>query len=381
MIKKCYIKNIAQISLAFLCVTIIVSCGGSDPKDTEQTVAGSISGSPSVSAIELKSDRLSSSIKIPGELVAFQQVELYAKVNSFIKKLYVDVGSIVREGQLLATLEAPEITSQEHGAASRLKAQEALYLASKATYDRLLETSKTPGTVSQNDLDMALAKKNADLAQWESVKAAQEEVHDLQNYLTIRAPFSGVITARNVSAGAYVGPSGKGSDAPLFVLKEQQKLRLVVSIPEHYTSFVSTGTEVTFYSKSVSGKTFNGKISRISGALDDRLRSQQAEIDVINTDGLLLPGMIAEVTIALTGKEIGFNIPQSAVLNSTQGIFVIKAVDGKAVWTPIKTGNSMDEKMEVFGDIQEGDTLLKIADEEIRDGSLLGELEIEVTQN
>ena len=157
---------------------------------------------PAIEALSLSKSAMLSSIKIPGELVAYQQVDLYAKVSSFVKKIHVDVGSVVSAGQLLASMEAPEIGSQINGAQSRLKAQQATYIASKATYNRLLETSKTPGTVSQNDLDLALAKQNSDYAQFQSAQAAVREVSASNNYLEIRAPFSGIITARNVSQGA-----------------------------------------------------------------------------------------------------------------------------------------------------------------------------------
>ncbi|MCE6989986.1 efflux RND transporter periplasmic adaptor subunit, partial [Dyadobacter sp. CY323] len=306
---------------------------------------------------------------IPGELIAFQQVDLYAKVSSFVKKLHVDVGSEVSQGQLLASMEAPELSAQVSSSQSRLQSQEAIYENSKANYERLLETSKTPGTVSQLDLDAALAKQKSDLAQLEAAKSASREITDTRNYLEIRAPFSGVITARNVSTGAYVGPTGKGSEFPLFTLVEQRKLRLVVSVPEAYTSYLKNKSEVTFKVKSLPNQTFSAKVTRLAGALDNRLRSQRTEMDVINTDRKLLPGMITEVSIPLTGSAHSFAVPRSSVLNSTQGTYLIKVADKKAIWVPIKTGTSSDELTEVFGDVKDGDVIVKSANEEIRDNS------------
>ena len=138
---------------------LLTSCSSSVQKAEAEGQASKEEAS--VEVFNLKKEQLSSAVKIPGELIAYQQVDIYAKVSSFVKKLHVDVGSVVTAGQLLATMEAPELTSQLSGAESRLKSQEAVYLASKATYERLLETSKTPGTVSQNDLDLALAKQNS----------------------------------------------------------------------------------------------------------------------------------------------------------------------------------------------------------------------------
>ena len=112
----------------------------------------------------LEKGRFATNLYVPGELIAFQQVNLDAKVNSFVKKLYVDVGSEVREGDLLATMEAPELQSQLSSAESKMKSQEAVYIASKANYDRVVEPSKTLGTISQNDIDQADARQKSDYA-------------------------------------------------------------------------------------------------------------------------------------------------------------------------------------------------------------------------
>src|SRR4051812_39743353 len=204
-------------------IIFFCSCGsGEKPRETKSESATVEQPAAEVFAVE--KGRLSSSLQIPGELIAYQQVDLYAKENSFVKKLFVDVGSEVKAGQLLVQMDAPELGSQLAGSVSNIKSREAIYLASKANYDRLFETSKTPGTISPNDLEQAAARKNSDLAQLESAKAAYRQIAQTQNYLQIKAPFNGVITARNVDAGAYVGPSGKGSELPLFTLQEQKKL-------------------------------------------------------------------------------------------------------------------------------------------------------------
>lgn len=357
-------KNFLLVMIAASAI-IIQSCGTAESKEEKPGVAAS---APEVEAVHPVQGSLSSSIRLPGELVAFQQVDLYAKISSFVRRLYVDVGSEVKAGQLLATMEAPELNSQLSGAESRLKSQEALYLSSKATYERLLETSKTPGTISPNDLDIAMAKQKSDLAQLEAARASYREVGDTRNYLEIRAPFSGVISTRNVSAGAYVGPAGKGSDAPIFTLQEYKKLRLVVSVPEAYIPYFNDKTEVKFTVKSIQSDTFTAKISRASGALDTRLRSQRTEMDVMNQERLL-PGMIAEVSLPLAGDANTLLVPSKAVLHSTTGTFVIKVENNKTVWVPVKTGRSADDKTEVFGNVSAADTIVKTATEEVRNGA------------
>lgn len=316
-------------------------------------------------------ESLASDFRIPGELIAYQEVDLYAKVSSFVENLRVDVGSQVKKGELLATLEAPEISSRLAGAESRLKSFEAIYLASKASYDRLKRTSETPGTVSENDLEMAFAKQESDLANWESAKAAFKEIMDTKGYLEIRAPFSGVITERNVSLGAYVGPSGKGSEFPIFTLKELGLLRLVVKVPELYAANLKNDDLVSFTVQSLPGKEYAAKISRKAGALDERLRSEYIEMDVANPDGEFLPGMVAEVTLPIQSGEKSLVIPAASVLYSTTGTYVIKNSGGKADWVDISLGKKSLDQIEIFGKIAAGDTILVRPSEEIRNQSAL----------
>ncbi|WP_316820992.1 efflux RND transporter periplasmic adaptor subunit [Pedobacter gandavensis] len=322
-----------------------------------------------IPTFKLQKEKLSTALQLPGELSAFQQVDLYAKVSSFVKTLNVDIGSEVKKGQLLMTLEAPETNSQLSAAKSRLKSQEALYMASKAHYDRLYETSKTPGTISKNDLDQAIARRNSDLAQLDAAKAAYQEVGSLRDYLEIRAPFNGIITARNVNLGAYVGPSGKGSELPLFTLQEQKHLRLAVAIPEVYTGYLKAGDEVSFTLRSVPEQVFKAKVKRLSGALDLRLRSEKVEMDVPNVNKQLLPGMIAEVYIPLPANASTFVVPKKAIIETAEGIYVWKVVDHKAEKVNVKKGRETDDQAEIFGALRIGDELVTSPSEELRAGT------------
>jgi RND family efflux transporter MFP subunit len=310
-------------------------------------------------------------LQIPGELIAYQQVDLYAKENSFVKNVYVDVGSEVKQGQLLVTMEAPELGSQLAGALSNIKSREAVYTASKANYDRLYETSQTPGTVSPNDLEQATARRNSDLAQLEAAKSSYKQITEMQGYLQIRAPFNGIITTRNANPGAYVGPSGKGSEVPLFTLQEQKKLRLVIAVPEAYTSYLNHNNEVSFTVKSLPDQKFTAQVKRMAGAIDSRLRSERIEMDVMNNDKKLLPGMVAEVNLPLPSNDSTFIVPKTAVVNSTESVFVVRVVDKKAERVDVKTGREANGNIEVYGNLNPGDLLLRTATDEIRSGKML----------
>lgn len=313
-------------------------------------------------------EKFSTSLQVPGELIAFQQVDLYAKLSGFVKELKVDIGSEVSEGQLLAVLEAPELFSQLSASESRLRSQEATALASNANYERLSETGKTPGTVSQNELDLALARKNSDQANLEAARANVKELNVLKSYLEIRAPFSGVITSRNINLGAYVGPSGKGSEFPLFTLQQQKQLRLAVSIPEAYTGFIREDDELSFKVRSQPAMVFKARVKRLSGALDLRLRSEKIEMDVKNDDKTLLPGMVAEVTLQLSARDSSFTVPKTALVNSNEGVYVIRVVNGEAERLNVKKGREINDHYEIFGSVSSNDRLLTKASEEIKNG-------------
>ncbi|PBQ34728.1 efflux transporter periplasmic adaptor subunit [Sphingobacteriaceae bacterium] len=355
------IKN--KIIVGLFALVSLQSCSSSEKKEEKKELA------THPETFLLQKNKFSTRLVLPGELIAYQQVDLYAKVTSFVKELHVDIGSEVSAGELLMTLEAPELLSQLAAAESRLKSLEANYTASSANYNRLVEAGKIPGTVSQNDLDQANAKKNADFSNLEGAKASYKEVGVIKSYLEIRAPFNGIITSRNVNPGAYVGPSGKGSEFPLLTLQEQKHLRLAVSIPEAYTGLLNQNDAVTFKVKSMPSETFTATIKRMAGALDLRLRSERIEMDIENEAKKLLPGTVAEVFIPLASKDSSFVVPKTALVNSNEGTYVIAVVDNKAKQIPVKKGRDVEDKTEVFGDLKINEELLNKANEEIKDGT------------
>lgn len=368
------LKNKSLIILACLVagVGLLSSCGPNkkEKDEQQQTVeAENALDTPTVALISAAKGKLSSSITVPGELQPFLQVDLYAKINSYVKTLLVDIGSQVHKGQLLATLEAPEINSQLEEAKSRIQQNKAILFASKATYDRLYSTSKTPGTVSLNDLEQAQAKMRSDSANVEAAKSAYRVITANLDYLQIRAPFDGTITVRNINLGTYVGPAGGGSNQPLFVIEDHKRLRLVISVPENYTGGLHDGSEVTFSVKALQGEKFTAPIKRLAGALDQKLRSERLEVDVINKDNRLLPNMYADVNVPLPARDSSFIVPKTAVVTSTEKVFVIRVVNNHAEWIDVQKGLESGNNIEVHGDIKTGDELIKAASEEIRNGS------------
>ena len=339
--------------------------GASTALATTPTPAGS-------TTFVLGSGSIHTELRLPSELVAYREVDLYAKVDSYVKTLTVDVGSIVKEGQLLATLDAPELISQLAAAESKYKSQQAIYESSNATYQRILDASKTPGTISKNDVDIAVAKRNSDQAQMEAALADYKARNTITDYLTIHAPFDGVISARNVNLGAYIGPAGKGSVLPIFTLQQQRYLRLVIEIPEAYKSFIKLNNVVNFTVKSYPDQVFSGKIIRRAGVMDKALRSEHIELDVHNDDLKLSPGMVAEAVIGIESEPGTFIVPRGAVVNSPEGVFMIEDVKGIARRVRVRVGRLTDGQAEVFGDnLVAGATFVTRGSEEIKNGNPL----------
>jgi membrane fusion protein (multidrug efflux system) len=343
------------------------ACSGNQkPVDMTDATAQNISKFDTGTVVE---KALSSTATLPGQLKPFNEVNIFPKVNGFVKQLYVDRGSIVRKGQLLMTLEAPEMESQLQAANSRyLQAQENA-VASKEKYERLKDAAKEPGSVSPLDLDNALSKMKADNSMALSEKSNVESVRTIQDYLNIRAPFDGEIVQRNVSPGALVAP-GKETDQPMLVLQDVHKQRLEVYIPEDYVDKVDLTQPVKFTFNAMPGEQETATISRSANALGS-MRSEAIEIDVQNKDGQLKPGMYAEVKIPMLSGTKSLLVPNSSIVRSTEREYVIAVKNNKAALVDVKEGLARHDSTEVFGDLKPGEEILRNTNDEVKEGTAI----------
>jgi membrane fusion protein, multidrug efflux system len=323
---------------------------------------------------------VSRTIQLPGEILPFMTVSMRAKVQSYVDRVLVDRGSVVKEGELLVQMSAPEIEAQVAEAESKVQASEADQLQAEAqlaavqnTYNRLKTASQTPGAVAGNELmqvekqkDAAQALVNSRQQAGKAAAAALRSRKDLQSYLKITAPFSGVITDRLVHPGALVGP---GNDIVLLVLQQVSHLRLVVPVPEENVSGIIIGASVSFQAPAWPGRTFSGKISRISHALDQKTRTMPVELDVINIDGSLSPGMFPSVKWPVLRSTPSLFVPRTSVVTTTERTFVVRNQNGKAEWVDVKKGTAEGDLIEVIGNLKPGDSVLRRANDEIREGA------------
>src|SRR5215471_11581428 len=358
-------SHVPKLSFALGALLTAATAAGQAPVETARVVA---------KAVERQ-------VKLPGEFQPYLAVPIYAKVTGFVRQVAVDRGSHVSEGQLLMTLEAPEMQSQVLEAQSKAQALElqrveaAAKLASaQSTYDRLKAASQTPGVVAENDV--VVAQKTVEAAQAlvrsydDSIKAAQAQVQavkDLQQYLTIKAPFPGIITERNVHPGALVGPGSAAT--PLLRLHQVSRLRLVVAVPEALVGATVKGARVAFTVPAYPGETFYGVLSLMAHDLDEKTRSMAVELDVKNPDLRLSPGMYPEVQWPVRRPQPSLLVPPTSIVTTTERTFVIRVTNGAAQWVTVSRGARVGDLIEVFGALKEGDMIVRRGTDEIREGS------------
>ena len=310
---------------------------------------------------------LSSNSRLPGQLKPFNEVNLFPKINGFVKNLYVDRGSVVKKGQLLITLEAPEMESQLQAANSRYLQAQANAVASREKYQRLKQAAAEPGSVSPLDMDNALSKMKADEAMTNSERSNVSSIRTMQGYLNIYAPFDGMIVQRNISSGALVSP-GKSTDQPMLILQDIRKLRLEVYIPEDYVDKVDLKQPVIFTFNAIPGEQQSAKISRSANALGN-MRQEAIEIDVLNKNSQLKPGMYAEVRIPMLSGAKSLLVPNKAIVRSTEREYIIAVKNGKASLIDIKEGLASHDSTEVFGNLKAGDHIVNAANDELKEGT------------
>ena len=330
--------------------------------------------------VRVVSKPVSRTVELPGEFLPFLNVSLHAKVPGYVDRVLVDRGSVVKEKDLLAELSAPEMTAQIAEAQSNVQAAEADRLqveaqlaAAQSTYDRTRIASETPGAIAGNELilaekqvEAAKALLNSRLQATRAAEAKVRALQDLQSYLKITAPFDGIVTDRLVHPGALVGP---GNDVALLVIQQVSHLRLVVPVPEEDVSGIVHGAGVPFQVPAWPERTYSGTVARISHALDQRTRTMAIELDVLNRDGSLAPGMYPTVKWPVQRSKPSLFVPRTSVVTTTERTFVIRNQSGQAEWVDVKKGVSEGDLVEVLGNLKPGDMVVRRATDEIRDGA------------
>jgi len=337
-----------------------------------------------VEAVAVKSHKLKSTERLPAELLPYEAVDMYARETGFVKSIQVDRGSKVKQGELIAVIEAPELVAQRaqanasyQGAESQLAASQAKLSADQATYEHMKSAAKVPGVVAANDLDIAEKTTESDIANVTALQktadAAQENlraVAQLESYLNITAPFEGEVTTRYVHPGTLVGPAGgPAAMKPIVRIETTTRHRLVVPVPENDVAGVPDGTVVSFTVPSFPARTFHAPIARISHEVDLKTRTMPVELDVADPQSELVPGTFSQVEWPIQRTYPTLLVPISAVASDLQRSFVIRLSQNHAEWVDVTTGGRVDSLIEVFGNLHEGDVVAVRGTDQLRNGA------------
>jgi membrane fusion protein, multidrug efflux system len=361
--KKSIIQFLKLISCFFAFHLLLTSCNETTFKQEVKKASND-----SVITFALKKESVNKQLNFPAELIALEKAEIFSRVSGYISTIKADIGDRVREGQVLVILDAPEISSNLAQANAEMQTAVSKYEGSLDTYTRITNASRTEGTIAANELEKVKSQMMSEKAAVEASKSKMATFQQMKNYLTIRAPFNGIITRRNMDVGTLVGMSNAQS---ILTIENTSRLRIRVPVPEAYTASKADSSLIHFTVDAMPGKIFTAKLSRKAGSLDLNNRTETWEFIYPNDGNQLKAGMFANAVLRLGRNTPTFLVPATAVATNLENRFVIRLKDGIAEWVDVKNGIFLSDKVEIFGIIEEGDILLLRATDEIKPGKKL----------
>jgi RND family efflux transporter MFP subunit len=348
---------------------------------------------------------------LPAEIEAYQDILVYPKIPGFIKWIGVDRGSVVKKDQLMVQMYAPEylakrneglaeVAAEKAGVAASesrledveadLKRREATLLADQSTYQRVYSASLVPGVIADNDvvqwsqtveqdrqdvntLIKRVNARNHEVAARRELLSSRSKLFerhaDFASYLQITAPFNGYVTDRRMHVGSFVGPDGTGAYPPICRVKQLDLLRIITPVPQVDTASIVLGSQVQFTVSAFPDRKFTGTVARISNTLDRDTRTMDVELNFLNPDYKILPGMFCEVYWPIRRRERSLFVPATAVVSTPLETFICRVKNNVLERVIVRKAQIMNGMVEVFGDIKEGEFVAQDATEELQNHS------------
>jgi len=305
---------------------------------------------------------------LPGSLTAYSEAPIYARTNGYLRKFYVDIGSRVEEGQLMAEIEAPDVDAQMRQVSSALTQSKANLEIARLNYDRQ-KSLRIQNVNSAQDLDQARTTFEAAQAAVEAAQANLQNLQIQQGFQKITAPFAGIVTRRNTDIGALIN-SGAASSTELFRVASNNPLRAYISVPQSASPFVKVGAAAWAELQEFPGQRFDGKVAHTAGALEASSRTMLTEVQIPNPDGRLLPGSFARVHLALAGAPAQLSLPSNALLFRSDGPQV-GTVDeaGLVKLKSVKLGRDFGKTLEVIDGLTADDRVILNPSDSLANGT------------
>jgi RND family efflux transporter MFP subunit len=323
---------------------------------------------PTVAVIHASVESAEEDLVLPGAMQAYVESPIYARTNGYLKKWYHDIGSRVRQGDLLADIDTPEVDQQLSQARADLNTSQANANLSKITAARYQELIKTDG-VSKQEVDNAVGDLEAKVASVKSAEANVRRLEELESFKHIYAPFSGVITKRSVDTGTLINAGNGGASEQLFSLAQTDPIRAYVSVPEAYAPSIRAGLGAYLELTQYPGQKFQGKVVRTAESIDPGTRTLLTEVDVPNHNGALLPGGYAQahLQVKVTGARLA--VPVNALIFRSEGLrAIVVDTNHRAHLRAITVGRDYGTTLEVLQGLAANDWIVLNPADSLDDG-------------
>ncbi|HWC19503.1 MAG TPA: efflux RND transporter periplasmic adaptor subunit [Terriglobales bacterium] len=322
---------------------------------------------PSVAVTRATQEQSHEELILPATVQAYKESPIYARTNGYVLRWYKDIGSQVNKGDLLAQIDTPEVDQELLQArATRQQIQAQLGLA-KTSAERWQSLRKTD-SVSQQELDQQVSGYQQAQANLAAADANVRRLEQLESFKHVYAPFSGVITKRNIDVGALINAGNAGPDKELFDIAQVDPLRVYVNVPQTYSPAIQIGMKASLEQREYSGQKFEGKVVRTSQAIDPATRTLLTEIDVPNPNGRILPGAYAQVHFAAKIDAPRLTIPINTLLFGAEGPRAAVVVDKKVQLRRITIGRDYGSSVEVISGLEPTDEIIVNPADSLEDG-------------
>jgi RND family efflux transporter MFP subunit len=368
--------------LLYLALLYITGCTDFQEASAQRADGAQGAPVPSVQVTTPHRAAISRTLTLPGSVEAFEKAKLYAKVAGYLEKIAVDIGDRVKQGQVLAVLDIPEMTMEYAQAEAELAEAKAQHAKVQADYELqkvIHERSKTlreREAITQQNLDEAKAKYEVAAA---GVKLAQARIDNTQahlsklktlmDYAKIKAPFDGIVTERFVDPGALIQTATSASNvSPVVTVQRVDTVRVFADVPEPDVPAVDRGDPATLVLSALPQKKFEGVVTRFASALDPLTRTMKVEVDFPNPEGLLRPGMYGNLTLALETRAEALTLPATALLTEKDNTFVYVVEDGKVRKVEISTGIDDGIQVEIVKGLRGNEEVVVAGTSAVNDG-------------
>ena len=344
---------------AALCLAFLIARGILGRVHAESTLAQTTEANAVLNVLVAhpKAGAPGDELVLPGNMEAFTDAPIYARTNGYIRRWYVDIGAHVKAGQLLAEIETPEVDQQLNQARAQLATAVADYNLAKSTAERWQNLRKTY-SVAQQETDEKIGDMASKNATMEAARANVRRLEEMQSFQKIYAPFTGVITARNIDTGDLINAGSNGSERELFHLADIRRMRVYVQVPQLNSRSATPGTPADLSVPEIPGRLFAGRIARTANAMDPASRTMRVEVDVDNPDGALIPGAYVQVHLKVGAPANSLVVPVNGLLFRSEGMTAAVVKNNHVHLQKLTIGRDFGDSLEVIAGLSPSDLIV-----------------------